>query len=111
MLMDIPGHGELFHTPIGAAFADVLVSGHRQTWPIRSKRFRTWLRRRYYRETGGTLSATAITSTLDLLEARAQFDGLSGRFTSASPSMPVAFILTSPTRAGAPSKFAPADGA
>ena len=67
---------ELFHTPSGVAFADFITEGHRETWPIRSKRFRTWLRRCYYHATGSAPSAAAIRSTLDLLEARAQFDGL-----------------------------------
>jgi hypothetical protein len=64
----------LFHTATGTAYADLLVDGHRETWPIRSKRFRGWLRRRYYEATGGALGAHAISSELDLLEARAQFD-------------------------------------
>jgi hypothetical protein len=51
-----------------------MVDGHRETWPIRSKRFRGWLRRQYYEATGSTLGAQAISSELDLLEARAQFD-------------------------------------
>ena len=38
---------ELFHTPSDVAFADFITEGHRETWPIRSKRFRTWLRRCY----------------------------------------------------------------
>jgi hypothetical protein len=74
MLTQIAACGELFHTATGTAFADVLVDGHRETWPIRSKRFRGWLRRRYYEATGGALSGHAISSELDLLEARAQFD-------------------------------------
>jgi hypothetical protein len=65
---------ELFHTATGTAYADLLVDGHRETWPIRSKRFRGWLRRRYYEATGGALTGQAISSELDLLEARAQFD-------------------------------------
>src|SRR5207248_2986280 len=40
-----------------------------------SKRFRTWMQRCYYQPTGGAASASAIRSALDLLEARAQFDG------------------------------------
>jgi hypothetical protein len=47
----------------------------RNSRPSRGNRFRAWLRRRYYRDTGGTLGAAAMRSTLDLLEARAQFDG------------------------------------
>jgi hypothetical protein len=39
-----------------------------------SKRFRGWLRRRYYEATGSALGGPAIASELDLLEARAQFD-------------------------------------
>jgi hypothetical protein len=64
----------LFHDPNGAAFADLAIGGHRETWPIRSRQFRHWLRRRYYEETGGAASVETIRSALDLLEARAQFD-------------------------------------
>ena len=65
---------EVFHTPSGVAFAGVITGGHRETWPIRSKRFRTWVQRCYYRATGAAPSGSAIGSALDLLEARAQFD-------------------------------------
>jgi hypothetical protein len=64
----------LFHSPDGTAFADLVIDGHRETWPIRSTQFRHWLRRRYYEETGTAASAETIRSTVDLLEARAQFD-------------------------------------
>ena len=64
----------LFHTASGTAFADIVTDGHRETWPVRSKRFRSWLRRRYYEANGDAPSAAAIRSALDLLEARAQFD-------------------------------------
>jgi hypothetical protein len=74
MLTQIAACDSLFHTATGTAFADLLVDGHRETWPIRSKRFRSWLRRRYYEATGSALGAHAISSQLDLLEARAQFD-------------------------------------
>src|SRR3989441_359398 len=75
MLTEIGACGELFHTATGTAYADLLVDGHRETWQIRSKRFRGWLRRRYYQATGDAASAAEVRSALDLLEARAQFDG------------------------------------
>jgi hypothetical protein len=75
MLNDMAPCEELFHTAAGSAFADITVDDHRETWPIRSKRFRGWLRRRYYQATGGAASAAEIRSALDLFEARAQFDG------------------------------------
>src|SRR5262245_58523925 len=75
MLIDLTLCEGLFHTATGTAFADILVDGHQETWPIRSKRFRGWLRRRYYQATGAAASAAEIRSALDLLEARSQFDG------------------------------------
>src|SRR4029079_10961984 len=65
---------EVFHTSSGVAFADFMTDGHRETWPIRSKYFRTWLRRCYYHATGTAAGGAVIASALDLLEARAQFD-------------------------------------
>src|SRR5262245_661694 len=65
---------ELFHTAVGTAFADILIDGHRETWPIRSRRFKGFLRRSYYKATGTAPSALAIKMALDQLEARAQFD-------------------------------------
>ena len=75
MLIDI-ARPDLFHTGIGTAFADIIVDGHRESWPIRSKRFRAFLRRSYYRTTGEAASAAEIRSALDLLEARALLGGL-----------------------------------
>ena len=74
MLRDMTLWEELFHTAGGVAYADLITDGHRETWPIRSKRFRTWLRRCHYKATGAAAGAAAIGSALDLLEARAQFD-------------------------------------
>jgi hypothetical protein len=64
----------LFHDPSSTAFADLTIDGHRETWPIRCRQFRHWLRRRYYEESGSAASAETIRSAVDLLEARAQFD-------------------------------------
>jgi hypothetical protein len=75
MLNAIMRCDDLFHTAAGTAFTDITVDGHRETWPIRNKRFRGWLRRRYYQATGNAASAAEVRSALDLLEARAQFDG------------------------------------
>ena len=75
MLIDLADSAELFHTATGTAYADLAIDGHRETWPVRSPRFRAWLRRRYYEATGDALSAAALNAALNLLEARAQFDG------------------------------------
>jgi hypothetical protein len=75
MLTDLALSPELFHTADGTAFADLIIDGHRETWPVRSTRVRSWLRRKYYEATGAAAGAGAISSALNLLEARAQFDG------------------------------------
>jgi hypothetical protein len=54
MLINLAASANLFHTATGTAYADLVIDGHRETWPVRSPRFSGWLRR---------------------AEARAQFDG------------------------------------
>jgi hypothetical protein len=41
MLTTLGPCDELFHTATSTAFADLLIDGHRETWPIHSKRFRS----------------------------------------------------------------------
>ena len=65
---------ELFQTPDAVAYADLIANGQRQTWAIRGKPFRGWLRRRHYQATGLALRPDQLRDKLDLLEARAQFD-------------------------------------
>jgi hypothetical protein len=75
MLVHLASNAELFHTATGTAFADLVLDGRRETWPVRSTRFRTWLRRQYYRATREAPSGAAVASALDHIEAQAQFDG------------------------------------
>src|SRR5690348_1079426 len=76
MVTRIGACSDLFPTATGTAFADIIIDGHRETWPIRSKQFRAWLRCCYYEATGEAASSSEIRSALDLLEARAQFEAL-----------------------------------
>jgi len=66
---------ELFHTPDGEAHATLTVNGHKETWPLKSKRFKQWLLRRFYKELGKAPSAQALTDALATIAARAIFDG------------------------------------
>jgi hypothetical protein len=61
--------------PVISAGADLIIDGHRETWPLRSKRFRAWLRQQYYERTWDAPSPAALNATLNVLEAQAQFDG------------------------------------
>jgi hypothetical protein len=56
-------------------FADLTTDGHRETWPLRGKRFQGWLRQQYYERTWDAPSHAALNAALNALEAQAQFDG------------------------------------
>ena len=67
---------ELFHSPDGTTFADIVINGHRETWPTKSSGFRRWLRRAYYQKTGGAPNGESMSTALALIEAHAQFGGV-----------------------------------
>ena len=75
VLIGLAQSAQLFHTPDGAGFADLDINGHRETWPICSKGFRWVVDRRFFEETGGAASSEARQSALNLIEARAHFEG------------------------------------
>ena len=74
-LLEIGTAARFFHSTDGTAFADLIIDGHRETWPLRSKRFCTWLRQQYYERTWDAPSSAAVNAALNVLEAQAQFDG------------------------------------
>ncbi len=74
ILIQLAQSAELFHAPDATGFADLVINGHRETWPIRSKGFRQWLSRSFYEATGGAPNSEAVQSALNVIEARAHFD-------------------------------------
>src|SRR5271167_1472696 len=66
---------ELFHDPDQHGWASFRVDGHFENRPVRSRPFQLFLLRTYYYATGKSPCAPAIRATLDLLEAKALFDG------------------------------------
>jgi len=75
VLLDVATAARLFHASDGTGFADLVIDGHRETWPLRSKRFQVWLRQQYYERTWDAPSPAALSAALNVLEAQAQFDG------------------------------------
>ena len=75
-LLEILNGADLFRAPNQIAYADIEVSGHRETWKIRSSGFRDWLSGLNYRRTGEAPSANAIDQALRNAEARAKFDAI-----------------------------------
>ena len=77
MLSAPEGHrraADLFHTADGTGFADLEITSHRETWPLRSKGFRRWLTRCFFETTTGAPGSEALQSALNVIEARAHFD-------------------------------------
>jgi hypothetical protein len=74
-LLNIGTAAEFFHASDGTGFADLRIDGHRETWPVRTKRFRNWLRQQYYEKTWDAPSPAALNAALNVFEAQAQFDG------------------------------------
>src|SRR5262249_49177913 len=57
----LPDWAELFHTVVGTALADILILiGQRETWPIRSRRFKSFLRRSYYNDRNRTTTCKQL---------------------------------------------------
>ena len=77
ILIELAQATDLFDASDGTAFADIEVNGHRETWSIRrSKGFRRWLNGRYYEATGGGApNSEALQSALNVIEAKAHYDG------------------------------------
>ena len=74
VLLNVATAARLFHASDGTGFADLIIDGHWETWPLRGKRFQVWLRQQYYERTWDAPSPAALNSTLNVLEAQAQFD-------------------------------------
>ncbi|MBV9832942.1 MAG: hypothetical protein JO055_00960, partial [Alphaproteobacteria bacterium] len=75
VLVRLAGEAVLFHTADRTAYADVTIEGHRETWPVRAQGFRQWLGLRFFQETGGAPNGEALSAAINVLEARARFDG------------------------------------
>ena len=74
----------LWHTPDGEAFVSIPVAkagenmkteGHVEHWPVRSKKFRDWLARVFFKRYEKTPSSQAVEDALRIAEGQAQFDG------------------------------------
>ncbi|MBI4968986.1 MAG: ATP-binding protein [Rhodospirillales bacterium] len=66
---------ELWHDAREEPFASVPIDGHFENMPVRSERFRMWLRGRHYAATSGTVGGQAIQDAIEVIMARAVFDG------------------------------------
>ena len=60
---------DIYRSQDDVAYADIYIAGRRETYKVRSRGYRRWLRRRYFRETNGAPSSEAEKSVLGVLDA------------------------------------------
>jgi hypothetical protein len=65
---------ELFHDAAQSAYATLQVGEHFETWPVRSKGFRLWLRRRLREEHDKSAYSEALQSAIEEIESKALFE-------------------------------------
>jgi hypothetical protein len=66
---------ELFHDQFNAPYAAIQVGDHTEVLPLKSSRFRNWLCRLYYGFKGDVLSSETATNVINVLKAKAEFEG------------------------------------
>jgi len=74
-LVKVASSIELFHDGNEDAFATVPVKGHRETYPIRSSKFKRWLSRSFYRATNQVPNSQAMKDAINTLEGKGIYDG------------------------------------
>ena len=74
ILVALAEAAELFCTSDDVAYADIEVDEHRETWPVQSRGFRRWLKRRFFEEMSGAPNGEAVAAALGVIEAKAQHD-------------------------------------
>ena len=58
-----------------SAYVDVESHGRRETWPVRSREFTSWLQHRYFDDHRGAPNRTALRTALETIEAQGRFAG------------------------------------
>jgi hypothetical protein len=66
---------ELWHTPGKLAYATILLGSHKENWPVRSQMFKQFLAKQFYDAQGKAMNSEALAAAVNLIEAKAQFDG------------------------------------
>ncbi len=75
ILIALASEATVFRTPEGMLCADIEIHGHRETWPLQSATFRHWLDRLFFEETGSAPGTEGRNQALNILQAKARFEG------------------------------------
>ncbi len=75
VLVELAQRADLFHTADGAAWADIEIGGRRETWPVKSRGFRRWLKHLVYAEIGRVPNSEAWANATSMIDALATIRG------------------------------------
>jgi hypothetical protein len=75
ILIDLAAAADKFRTADDRVWADIYIDGHRETRPVRSARFRQWLRHRFWTDQKTAPTSEAVETCLCHLEAAAHCEG------------------------------------
>lgn len=70
---------QLIHNADGEGFAVMLIDGHKETWPLRSKGFKRWLQRRFFEQYEKAPGSQAVQDALGVIEGKALYEGAERR--------------------------------
>ena len=76
LIVELASTLELCHTPDDEAFAVVEIADHFETWPVKGRSIKAWLRKRYHEEYRTVPGSQAVQDALSVLEGQAIFNGL-----------------------------------
>jgi hypothetical protein len=74
LVMELLATAELFHTAEGKAYCSFEVSGHTETWPVRSRSFKLAVRKKFFQEYRTPLKTQPLEDAVATLEALATDD-------------------------------------
>jgi hypothetical protein len=66
---------ELWHTPSKEAYATIVVDNHKENWLVRSQTLKRFVAKQFFDEQGKAMNSEALAAAVNLLEARALFEG------------------------------------
>ncbi len=75
VLVELGVAGAVFFCSTEGVFADVMVAGHRNTWPLSEAEFSDWLLHQFFMEKKKAPGLGAMKAAIRTLSARAKFDG------------------------------------
>ena len=95
---------DLYHSADDTAYADVMIDGHRETYPVKGGQFKKYLRRQYFLITESAPRTEALSTVIGTAEAQAAYCPISMKSTSVLQTSATASFSTSATRRTASSR-------